>query len=318
MARNERPDPHLETAMDWLLRLQSADAEERRRFDLWLEADPAHRVAWERARGTWALIGKTRPVTAARWRARPPARPLFAPLAAAASIAVAVAGFWLVLLPAISLHVRADHATGTAELRRVTLDDGSVVDLAPRSALAVRYADGARRVDLLAGQAFFEVVHDAARPFVVGAGDVVVTDLGTAFDIRMADDQTVVDVQHGVVRVENATLSPPLDVEMRPGDRLTVDHAARDVLRETADTEAMAGWRTRLLHLRDVTVADALDQVRPFSPAWIVVADADLGARRVTGLYDLSDPDRALRALVQPADGRVRRITPFLYVLSAP
>ncbi len=55
------------------------------------------------------------------------------------------------------------------ELRSLTLEDGTQVRLGPESALGVDFTAGERRVRLLKGEAFFDVVPNAARPFRVAA-----------------------------------------------------------------------------------------------------------------------------------------------------
>jgi ferric-dicitrate binding protein FerR (iron transport regulator) len=87
----------------------------------------------------------------------------------------------------------------------IKLDDGTVIDLNEGSTLSYSVDFGAakERVVELEGEAFFDVVHDPARPFKVKAGDVTTTVLGTAFDVRAYGDQNdiVVTVARGKVAV---------------------------------------------------------------------------------------------------------------------
>jgi transmembrane sensor len=90
------------------------------------------------------------------------------------------------------------------------------------------------------------------------------------------------------------------------------------VARERIEPSAVASWRDGQLFVDNVTVSQVVDELQRYQKGWIVIADDRLAAQRVTGLYDLRDPGRALRALVQPSGGTVREITPFLHVLSLP
>ncbi len=65
-------------------------------------------------------------------------------------------------------------------------------------------------------------------------------------------------------------------------------------------------------------LGDVVADMRRYSGKWIVFQDGHLAAQQVTGLYDLRDPDRALRVLVGPFGGRVREVTPFLRIVSGP
>src|SRR6185312_11690286 len=91
-------------------------------------------------------------------------------------------------------------ATRTGEQIQVTLPDGSQVSLGARSKLTVAYTRGARDVRLEAGEAFFAVQKNAARPFRVHVLDGVVTAVGTAFDVRTTNDRVLVAVAEGVVQ----------------------------------------------------------------------------------------------------------------------
>src|SRR5262249_12911233 len=84
------------------------------------------------------------------------------------------------------------------------LEDGSVIRLNTDTALRVVLAPDTRLVYLDRGQAVFEVVHDASRPFHVIAGSADITDVGTKFDVYIQGDSTRVTVLEGQVGVVTA------------------------------------------------------------------------------------------------------------------
>jgi transmembrane sensor len=59
-------------------------------------------------------------------------------------------------------------------------------------------------------------------------------------------------------------------------------------------------------------MADVVDDLRRYFAGSIVLVDADLAARRVTGVYNLADPVGALRAIVGAHGGSVRQVSPWL------
>src|SRR6185437_1306026 len=83
-------------------------------------------------------------------------------------------------------------AIGSRELIR--LADGSEIELNTDSVLRTRITREERRVWLDKGEAYFNIRHDAARPFVVMAGTHRVTDLGTKFFVRHDTDRLEVAV----------------------------------------------------------------------------------------------------------------------------
>lgn len=307
-------DKALNTAMNWLMQVRDApaDAVLRTRVEAWIAADPDHARAWDHARRAWQMLGEVSPPAA---QSKAPRRRHFVPARAAVAVAALAACLLLVFAPSLSLRVRADHVTGTAEIRRIALEDGTIVHLGPEGALRVRFSARGRSIALLAGEAFFEVTRDPARPFIVEAEGLAATVLGTAFDVRIAERSLSVAVRSGVVAVGHGG-SPA--ARLAAGDRITVDRATGDAALDHVAADDLAGWRYGPLFFADATVAEVVEELRRYQPGWIIFADDTLAAERVTGLYDPREPDSALRALVRPVGGQVREITPLLRVLSRP
>lgn len=317
-------------ATDWLILLQEEpeDAELRRRFEEWLRARPENESAWvstrrfsemaallpaARAAGAAATMMRAggqdlpiKPRTAARRWAAPAMT-----LAAAACLAL-----WAG--PAMLLQLRADHVTGTAELRQIDLPDGSRVTLAPASAIAVAIVDDqpGRRVQLLSGEAFFQVRPDPARPFRVTARDVEATVLGTRFDVQLGSDDVAVSVEEGIVAV--AAAGAPIETASRlvAGQFVRVTNKGKTT-RGSEPPELVAAWRQGQLYAQETRLGDAIDQLRRYFGGTIVLTDNRLADRRITGAYNLADPEDALRGMARVHGAKVRRVTPWLLVVSA-
>jgi transmembrane sensor len=314
--------PLIERATDWLLRLDDAPTDTALRVaaEAWRMADPAHGLAWDRAERAYRLMAQapaSRPAASTRQVAVPRRKSASRQWFAGAAVALA-ACLLLIYGPAMLTHLRADIATGTAELRQVTLSDGTVVELAAQSALDVRFSAERRSVTLFAGQAFFNVAPQAGRPFEVLAADLAVTVVGTAFDVHLRVDAATVGVQHGVVQVRSVRSDAPIAAQLGAGDQLTVERRGGAFRQTRVQPEEIASWRDQRLFVEGATVGAVVDELRRYNPGWIVVADGGLARQQVTGLYDLRDPDRALRMLIAPFGGHVREVTPFLKVVSGP
>jgi transmembrane sensor len=331
-----------EQAMEWFVRLQDdpEDVALRRRFEAWLAEDPAHAAAWSTTVWTSSLAESLLPFDARDWavdgavpdRSRlraqvPSASPrrerrgwqaLLMPsphrgmrwLWSVGTIAFACAVLVLAV-PAVLVRVQADYVTGTAEARDIALEDGTTVSLAPGSALAVAFGPSDRGVTLLAGEAFFAVTPDAARPFRVTARSVRTTVIGTQFDIRLDPQAVEVAVNHGRVQVESAGTANLLSA----GDalRISSDGAAA---RSGVAADGIAGWRRGLLVLEDRTLGDAATELERYLPGRIIISDRALARRPVTGVFDLRDPERGLQGMAAVLDAQVQQFTPWLFVVS--
>ncbi|MBF9237221.1 FecR domain-containing protein [Hymenobacter sp. BT683] len=101
-------------------------------------------------------------------------------------------------------------ANPTSRSARVALPDGSIITLAPASSLKYpRAFSGAQRKVYLTGEAFFDVFHDAAHPFLVYTDQVVTTVLGTSFRVQAFAGQSEAQVQ---VRTGRVRVSPRVAV----------------------------------------------------------------------------------------------------------
>lgn len=99
----------------------------------------------------------------------------------------------------ISLIRKSNHMTSLPDGSTVTVASGSELTYSPDFGIS-----GKREV-YLKGQAFFDVQHDTSRPFIVHAGKVNITVLGTAFNVKAlsTDGDIIVTVKRGKVRVSD-------------------------------------------------------------------------------------------------------------------
>lgn len=313
VAANEL-DEAIEQAADWALRLEAApsDAAIKARFEQWFAESETHRVAYRMVQYTSAALDKApRAVPVERPVAKKSHRVRW--LAAGAALAAAVLAF--VAFPVLQRHILADFVTGTAELREIVLPDGSVVHLDAGSAVAVDYQVGARRITLLSGQAFFEVVRDTGRPFEVEADKVSVTVTGTAFGVNRTSHGVSVAVQSGTVDV--ALAGSDAKASLGRGESWAYDGETKSVSRGEVAPAAIASWRTRRLVVHDAPFGEILEEIGRHMEGVIVVRDGSLNRQMVSGVYDLSRAPEALEALVGSQRGKVSQFTPYLTVISA-
>lgn len=153
------------------------------------------------------------PAAAAPFRSVWRGRSLSWLLTAAAVVTLVGVGWWLRLQPAKTppptLAQQPDSSAieqvnTTNQARLVSLPDGSSLLLQPRSRVryARRFSGKQRRVDLT-GEAYFEVLKDPQRPFLVYTDRLITKVLGTSFTVRAyaGDDRAVVTVRSGKVAV---------------------------------------------------------------------------------------------------------------------
>lgn len=290
-----------EKALHWFvaLRDEAAGDDVWFGFQSWLEASPAHALAYDAVERLWVDLdaADTAPVVApppapvidfaaARDRRAQRRAPwLGAGLGVAASVTLAV-GLWMWMAPN-----GQTYATTDAPMT-VALEDGSHVYLNRHSRLDVRFDGDRRAVSLAEGEAAFDVVHDPAHPFVVAAGAHQVEVLGTAFNVLNHGDDFAVAVERGVVAVTPAKAPK---VRLTAGQALTQTAQQTPALAAVAPERASA-WRQGVLVYRDRPLGDVADDLSRYLDKPVVLSTS-ARALRFTGALRIGDEAVMLQQL---------------------
>lgn len=168
------------------------------------------------------------------------------------------------------------YATQAGERPTIHLVDGTQIQLDANSRLRATISSGKRSVTLEKGEAYFEVVHDAGRPFVVLAGKHRISDLGTKFSVLKEGDSIRVVVTEGRVRVDDvSTLTPKMPIFADGGNVLVAK--ANEILLTTLNPQDLAddlGWRDGRLIFNQVTLAEAAKDFNRYNNQQLVVTGA--------------------------------------------
>ena len=295
----------LDQALEWCVRLQDAGVTpaEHAAFAQWLAADPSHPDAWQRARQVWGMAGVAghAQVAASSVTRKRISRRRTLGLASAAVVLLAATVF------ALSPTRWADYRTGVAQVRSWTLDDGSIVQLAPHTALDVSFSADERRLRLYQGEAWFKVAPNPARPFIVEAAGGDVRALGTAFDVQVLEDGANVTVTEHSVRVSRSGQQ----AEAGEGQALHFDAQGIGTLRRV-DPDQQLAWREQRLVFRDEPLTQVLQRLQPYSRAHLLLTDSSLAQMRVTAAVQAREADAALQSLQVILPIRVTTVGPWL------
>lgn len=157
--------------------------------------------------------------------------------------------------------------------RTIELADNSALVLGADSVVAVRYTAATRSLSVERGQAYFEVTHNVHRPFVVQAGDVSITAVGTEFNVERAADQVVVTVTDGVVEVRREGSSEGAPARVAVGERLvlpTIRHAPA-ITRGGVASEPT--WRDGQIEFVNVPLGQVFGILDQHAPHRLIIED---------------------------------------------
>ena len=317
---NSRSREEIErTAAEWVLRRdRGLTATEQDELFQWLAADPRHGEALALQRWGWDELDRLAGLQTSLGAVPDPN--LFAPrakvrvrrwwwLAATSSLAAAVA----LLITLRSPPAKSESAAPTAVVstalaapcERLTLEDGSVVDLNRGASVEVIYSATERRVRLVQGEANFTVAKNAVRPFVVSAGGVDVRAVGTAFNVRLEPAAVEVVVSEGRVKLENwsgdalvagaanatgaSRPQPASDILLSVGESALVSlgpSSSPQIATLSADEiAARLAWQPRLLDFTDAALAEIVAEFNRRNPVQLRVGDPMLGALRLSATF---------------------------------
>lgn len=190
-------------------------------------------------------------------------------------------------------------ATLPGQRSTVELPDGSRATLAPNSSISyeISPAKGAREV-ALEGEAYFEVVHDEARPFRVRTANAVVKDLGTAFLVReySTDTRTRVAVRSGAVAVSASSAGDTPATGLRAGQAVDMD-ANGEVVSLTADTASYWAWTMGRLVFDGEPLPEVLTRLSRWYGVEFQLSDSSLSEQYFTGAFDAVSLPQALEIL---------------------
>ncbi len=301
----------MEAARRWFVLLREPDAmrpEDHAAFAEWLQADPLHDEAWQRVQRLWHRFDRALPDLQRRGQSAAAGIDRRAWLRRVAGLGILAGGGGY----AISRYFpSADHRTAVGERRQVTLPDGSRLEMGGDTAVSLKFDARRRRVELHGGEAFFPVQPDAARPFVVNAAEGDIRALGTAFNIKRNQAVAIVTVaEHGVA----VSLPHGREIRLQQGQQLRYADGLAGVVQQV-DLLASQAWRQGRLFFQETPLAEALFDLQRYRPGHIVIADRDLAALPVTGIFHVDKADDALRSIAGILKLRLTAITNRLIIV---
>ena len=225
-----------------------------------------------------------------------PFTPRFVALAAAAVVIMAVGA---IVATRTSAPDRATYVTDVGERDSVALPDGSRIVLGPRTSVSV-----AERDVELRGEAYFKVVHNPDKPFVVRAAGSVIRDLGTEFTVSSDPAAAIrVVVSEGMVAIARGSDS----VTLHAGDVGVVSSDGRVSARRGAASPDDLAWLQGRLVFRDAPLAEVASDLRRWYGVELRVIDTSLVRRRFTGEFASDPVDRVLAVLALALGAGIER-----------
>jgi len=222
------------------------------------------------------------------------------------------------------------YSTDVGEQKPITLADGSRVLLNTDSRIQVNYSAQQREVFLLRGEAYFEVAHNAERPFLVYAGANMVRAVGTAFTVYLKKQDIEVVVTEGIVELSamaNGSGGRTAKNLIKPAIKLADIKAGQsaDFNQEVESIQPVMpleikrklSWREGILAFSGEPLEQVVAEISRYTPVTIVISDPAIRNVRIGGYFKVGATDALLEALETSFGVRVNRVNDKLVYLAA-
>ena len=290
--------------------LNEAIPDEELQVQEWLNADAANRKYYEHFKLIWdesqtlaANITvdenaawenfKTRiqrPVTTENRSSKIVRFPFRKMQVAAAILLLALGSWWLYTLNKPTSVAMIDKQSFSNTMID-TLADGSIITLNKNTLLSYPASFRSKtRTVKLKGEAFFKVSPDKTKPFIVDAGNVTVTVVGTAFNIKNYDSTTQVIVESGIVEVKSGDQS----IQLHKGEKVLVKNTAAPFERSLVRDSLYNYYRTKKIICNNTPLPDVIETINQAYNTHIVLGDDALKQLRLSTTFQ----DESLETII--------------------
>jgi transmembrane sensor len=309
-----------EKASEWLARrmLGPWSETEEAALSAWRAQSLAHEIAYLRMEAGWS---RTERLSVLRDPGKPATRfsskhrTIAFRIAAACIVATALAGVASFYTPPSNEQI---YSTAVGGHKIITLTDGSRIELNTDTAIRTSFKSSRRAVALLKGEAYFQVEHDAQRPFVVTVDKHEVIDLGTKFLIRKDAGEVKVSLIEGRAELKSANSAiQQHSVVLTPGDVAVASAQSLSVVRKPEKVlHDELGWQRGVIVFNHTSLGEAAAEFNRYNATKIVIADetarkrvigATLAAHDVDAFADVAREVFGLRIRKKPGEILITR-----------
>jgi len=278
-------------AADWISRQQfnTWNNTGRAELDAWLAESDNHAAAYWRLKAAWDRTNRLAALRGSEPMRSAPSTEgrLFAFLLKAVAALVVLAGIGSAALYLNTAPRGEVFSTGIGGRTSITLADGSRIDLNTDTVIRADVGSHARSVELLKGEAYFQIKHDAAHPFTVVAASHRITDLGTMFLVRAYPKTLEVTLVEGSARIESTdSANQHHSALLTPGDIVTATADTMNVSKATArDLANGLAWRRGALVFHNASLGEAVAEFNRYGGTKLIVADPAISRLTINGTF---------------------------------
>lgn len=299
MPIDQSMDAIREKAAHWLLSLEGATADERKAYDIeveaWFEIDKRHRQVFEQMQGIWSASDN-----------KVSKRHVKHPLSGLSMLALVAAMFTQVPWD----YWTATHRSNVGEIQTIQLADGTEATLNTNSAVNIKFDNNRRHIELVRGEVMVTVAKDSTRrTFSIVTPHGSANAMGTIYSARLKEQETIVSVYESSVEV-TPRQNPNNAVILNAGQSAWL--SKNNVSDALPVKQRKPDWAQGKLVFNNVPLAGVVKRLNNYRQGTISIS-ADVVERDLhfTGLVPAQDSDAALALIADALGLKLNQFTAY-------
>lgn len=198
--------------------------------------------------------------------------------------------------------------------KNIVLPDSSTITLDAKTKVSVKYEKEKRLVSLYEGKALFTVTKNKNKPFEITTDKIKIKVLGTSFEVRNEKEKLTVQVKTGIVSINQYNKQNTKELtKLTKGKELSFDKKTNTFILNQIDTDTIASWKDGILHFKDTSIKNAVDEFRKYQDLRIYLNN-EVENLTITGAFKKNEFDKFLFAISQIHSLEVKKDKDFYYV----
>jgi transmembrane sensor len=322
----------------WLWRIEEGlSQQERQTFVAWVNQDNNHHNAihkYSRSLTTSKLLAEFNGLFCLEKKVQGKSKRILSQIALAASVvfccfisikALLGDGFSTLFNQSFSDTVK-QYSTNTGEQKDFTLPDGSIVILNTNSLLTISFSENHRQLNLVKGEALFNVAKDKSRPFSVSSGQQSFTALGTIFNVQKSKNnhlELIVTEGRVLIADSNESLSNITQKITKTAQQLDINNIIiageksiiinkTQLSTEKITPQALSqdlAWQKGMLIFDGESLIAALNEISRYNGMKFIIKDKQLAKLKVAGYFKAGDVKTLLDSLSYNFDLEYKKTT---------
>ncbi len=163
----------------------------------------------------------------------------------------------------------------------IRLSDGSEITLNANSSVTITECNTNTNV-ILTGEAYFDIIHNEERTFLVNVEDLTIKDLGTVFNVKAYPEDEIISTSLSKGNIDLLDVNNKVLANINPGENAIYNKRSKKLNIKETDVSVNMAWKEGKFVFINKTLADISNELAKWYNIEINIADAKMASERYT------------------------------------